>query len=586
MKHTLLIISAICSLWCCSASLEAQNQIQSPNGKIRAEFVEGKGLVVSYNEGKFWQPILTLGTDKQWHSAPRKDKVKYNMAVGKRSQCTNSFNECLYQNPNNAKELLTVRVYDDGVTWSGCKEYELTLSEISNSWLQPYTDNYEDYYYPSKKFEAGKHYGYPALFEFEMGTFALMAESGIKADMTCSSLYSVDDAGKFQIKPAGEEKSGTQCVIIGKLADIVESTLVNDNAEPTVGNYSWVKPGIAAWTYWANNHGAKNYDIVKKYVDLAAVMRLPYIMIDAEWDEMGDGRSIEDAVRYAKDHGVDVMLWYNSSIGWVDGAPGPKDRLNTDANRAKEFAWLTALGVKGIKVDFFSGENNTNVKYMHELLESTAKNKIMCNFHGVTLPRGWQRTYPNLVTCEAVYGEEWYNNVPTFTDKAAAHNATLPFTRNVVGSMDYTPCAFSNSQNPHITTAAHELALTCLFESGILHLPDSPDSYLAQPQEILDLIRTMPTAWDDVVFLNGYPGESAIIARRKGANWYIAGINGTNTSTTLSFKIDRLKNLGKKITIYEDSGKAERPWCISSSKTVPTTFDCLANGGFIIVIEP
>ena len=149
---------------------------------------------------------------------------------------------------------------------------------------------------------------------------------------------------------------------------------------------------------------------------------------------------------------------------------------------------------------------------------------------------------PNLLSTEAVYGAEWYNNKPTLTKRAAAHNATLPFTRNVIGSMDYTPCAFTDSQHPHITTHAHELALTVLYESGIQHLADRPESFLAQPQEVRDYLGTLPTAWDETLLLSGYPAQSVVMARRKGTTWYICGINGTDKSQTLTFSTSRLSH--------------------------------------------
>ena len=160
----------------------------------------------------------------------------------------------------------------------------------------------------------------------------------------------------------------------------------------------------------------------------------------------------------ARSQGIKPMIWYNSSVGWINGAPGPKFRLNKKEDREREFAWCEKIGVVGVKIDFFSGDNQMNMDYCLDLLESAAKYHLLVNFHGATIPRGWQRTYPNLLSTEAVYGAEWYNDVPTFTDKAACHNATLPFTRNIIGPMDYTPCAFSDSQHPHITTHAHELS--------------------------------------------------------------------------------------------------------------------------------
>ncbi len=186
-------------------------------------------------------------------------------------------------------------------------------------------------------------------------------------------------------------------------------------------------------------------------------MKWPYSLIDWEWDQMGNGGNLEDAVKYAHERGVKPLLWYNSSTNWL--GPTPLYRLNKPEDRAKEYEWLNKLGISGIKVDFFAGDSISSMDYYIDLLEDAAKYKLMVNLHGATIPRGWQRTYPHLMSVEAVYGAEWYNNNGVLTNQAAAHNATLPFTRNVVGPMDYTPGTFSDSQHPHITTYAHELAL-------------------------------------------------------------------------------------------------------------------------------
>lgn len=272
-------------------------------------------------------------------------------------------------------------------------------------------------------------------------------------------------------------------------------------------------------------------------------------------------------------------------MGWVNGAPGPKFLLNKPEDRENQFAWCEKIGVAGVKIDFFSGDTNLNIKYMIDLLECAAKHHLLVNFHGATIPRGWQRTYPNLISTEGVYGAEWYNNVPTFTDKAAKHNATLPFTRNVVGPMDYTPCAFTDSQHPHITTHAHELALTALFESGIQHLADRPESFLAQPQEVKNYLSKLPTAWDDTRLLAGYPGDHVVIARKKDDVWYIAGINGDDESKMISFDVKSLKGMGKKVTMFEDGEDASSPWKITTTKKVPGFMECKPRGGFVIVVE-
>lgn len=192
-----------------------------------------------------------------------------------------------------------------------------------------------------------------------------------------------------------------------------------------------------------------------------------------------------------------------------------------------------------------------------------------------------QRTYPNLVSVEGVYGAEWYNNVPTFTDKAAAHNATLPFTRNVIGSMDYTPCAFTDSQHPHITTDAHELALTVLYESGIQHLADRPESFLSQPAEIRDFLTALPAAWDDTMLIDGYPGDYVVMARRKGDRWYIAGINGTDSARDITLDLSRMPGIPSvKSTLIADGADG---WKIVKTDSVPDNISLLPRGGICAV---
>ena len=385
----------------------------------------------------------------------------------------------------------------------------------------------------------------------------------------------------------GDWHTPWRVVIIGTLADIVESTLVTDVSEPTqYTDTSWIKPGVVSWIYWAYNHGSNDYNIIKKYVDMAVTLHLPYVLIDAEWDEMdkiasNEGKTIEDAVRYANSKGIKPIIWYNSSVGWINGAPGPKFRLNKPEDREKEFAWCEKIGVAGVKIDFFSGDNQLNMDYCQDLLLSAARHHLLVNFHGAPIPRGWQRTYPNLLSTEGVYGAEWYNNVPHFTKKAASHNATLPFTRNVIGPMDYTPCAFSDSQHPHITSLAHELALTVLFESGLQHLADRPESFLAQPQAVQDFLGYLPTVWDETRFISGYPGESCVLARRSGNTWFVAGINGTDDVKTLATDLRFIKK--GRAQLFADDANGQ--WKISTIDKLPKQMNCQPRGGFVLVIN-
>ena len=253
---------------------------------------------------------------------------------------------------------------------------------------------------------------------------------------------------------------------------MVESTLVTDVADPSkVADTEWIEPGLVSWIYWAHNHGSKDYRLLKEYIDLAVRMK--------------NGGKLEDAVKYATACGVKSLVWYNSSTAWL--GPGPLYRLNKKEDRRKEYQWLSDLGVSGMKIDFFNGDSVSTMNYFIDLLEDAADYQLMVNFHGATVPRGWQRTYPHLMSVEGVYGAEWYNNNAILTDRAAAHNATLPFTRNVIGPMDYTPGTFSDSQYPHITSYGHELALPVLFESALQHMPDRPSVYAQLPEAVKQL---------------------------------------------------------------------------------------------------
>ena len=284
------------------------------------------------------------------------------------------------------------------------------------------------------------------------------------------------------------------------------------------------------------------------------------------------------------------MIWYNSSVGWIDGAPTPKFRLNKPEDREKEFAWCEKIGVAGVKIDFFSGDCQRDMTYCIDLLESAAKHHLLVNFHGATVPRGWQRTYPNLMSTEGVYGAEWYNNVPTFTNVAASHNTTLPFTRNIIGPMDYTPCTFSDSQHPHITSDAHELALTVLYESALQHLADKPESYLVQPQQVQDFFGKLPTTWDETRYVSGYPGESVVLARRSGETWYVAGINGTDNKKVLDVDLSFISG-AKCVQTFADADPTQyqlagnKDWLITKGNQIPKQIATQPRGGFVLVIK-
>ena len=602
MKQLILTII----LFSVALAINAQ-KVASPNGKLSAK-LNGKSLIINYDKQKVIE-LADISFDKLRFTRQVKDD--YQMLEGKRLHCTNEANE--YQAPIGSNAKIVIRLYNDGIAFryeyiklENQKQPEehtvYLIPEGTKRWFMQWTEAYEGFFPQTTTYKVkpirtssgvstsadgwNNRWGYPALLEPAEGVFALISEANIERRQSASCLYNDGErysvvAAENDLNLSGDWHTPWRVVIIGKLADIVESTLVTDVSEPSqLKDTNWIKPGVVSWVYWANNHGSNDL-----YVDMAVVLKLPYVLIDAEWDEMdkiasNEGKTIEDAVAYANSKGIKPMIWYNSSVGWIDGAPGPKFRLNKPEDREKEFAWCEKIGVAGVKIDFFSGDNQMNMDYCLDLLESAARHHLLVNFHGAPIPRGWQKTWPNLLSTEGVYGAEWYNNVPTFTDKAASHNTTLPFTRNVIGPMDYTPCAFSDSQHPHITSLAHELALTVLYESGLQHLADRPESFLAQPKEVQDFLGQLPTVWDETRYVSGYPGESAVLARRSGNTWYVAGINGKDAPQILKTNLSFIGKGSVQMFADDASGK----WQISTISKLPSQVECQPRGGFVMKI--
>jgi hypothetical protein len=618
---TLMLAGLLATALCPAQSAPEKLEWTSPNGLLTVASstdVRGEFSLKLYRSGD--QPTLLMsipqvgitteqGGSCPWRyvsaSAQRTVKVDYPMITGKKSRCTNEATEVVYSfaTPNQKEARLVVRAYSDGLAF----RYELDglesdsliqertvyhLERGKNRWIAKWKTDYEEFFPLTTRGAAG-HWIYPSLYEPADGLFALITEANMGPHTSASSLWAHSDNGDYQVTPDPlyERVSGTwtspwRVVVAGTLKQLVESTLVNDVSAPaTQADTDWIQPGVVSWIYWAYNHGSKDYQIVKEYIDMGAALHLPYVLIDWEWDQMGNGGNLEDALRYAKEKGVKCLLWYNSSTEWAgEDAAGPLFRLNTPEAREQEFAKLEAMGVAGVKIDFFSGDKEETMDYCRALLESAARHHLLVNFHGATIPRGWQRTYPNLMSTEGVYGAEWYAYNRDLTDHAAWHNCMLPYNRNVVGPMDYTPCTFSDAEFPHTTSRAHELALTVVFESALQHLADKPSSYLSQPQEVQDFFGQLPTTWDEIQFLAGYPGESVVLARRKGHTWYVAGLNGKDEAATLSFPTSFLQGKAKKVLSFEDTESGE--WKIGTRKIKgDVSVVCQPRGGFVMVIE-
>jgi len=616
--------------------------ISSPNNKINVGLYNTKNgdsgewyLKVNYiNNGKASEaiPQITLGLSRADQDFSRELKFlkvskplllneQYKALHGKRSQCGNSANETVvsFENPGKAKLNLIIRAYNDGITFryefpekagSFVMNDELTSYSIPDStkrWMEKFNPANEGLYSAMKDGSTQQDWAYPALFNTQGNAcWYLIHEADLDRNYCGTKLSNLTEKNKYKTtfpdqwngRGQGESKptialpwkSPWRVIILGSLADIVESTLVDDVSAPSiVSKTDWIKPGIASWNYWSSNHGTKDYKTVCQFADLAAAMGWPYTLLDWEWDAMGNGGKLEDALKYIHSLGLKPLMWYNSGGDhtWVSATP--KDRMLTHENRMEEFAKLKKLGVAGVKIDFFESEKQSMIKYYLDILDDAARFEMMVYFHGCLVPRGWARTYPHLMTYEGVRGAEWYNNGPEFTTTAPEHNTILPFTRNVVGAMDYTPVTFTNSQFPHITSYGHELALSVVFESGFQHMADRPEGYYDLPDAAKNFLKEVPNAWDNTKLIDGYPGKDLIIARNKGNVWYIGGISAEKYPKEKTLTFNYLPdNITYKMTLIADGDHDKKlvTQYILVNKSSTVKVKVLGRGGFAASLKP
>jgi hypothetical protein len=342
-------------------------------------------------------------------------------------------------------------------------------------------------------------------------------------------------------------------VISQRLGDIVESNRVFDLAPPSaVADTSWIKPGISSWSWLTDHDSSQSLPKLKAFIDLSAARGWAYSLVDANWNRIAPD-SLEQLAAYAESKGVGLLVWYNSGGRHTGVTEEPRIGMDDRQRRRAEFARLQRLGVKGVKIDFFQSDKQGRIAQYLDILEDAAEFHLLVNFHGCTVPRGWQRTWPHLMTMEAVRGGEHYtfDSVPDFGQLSTTQNVVLPFTRNVIGSMDFTPVLFSKQNRQRLTTSAHEAALGVVFESGILHLADSAAGYGLMNVDYARYLRELPTVWDETRFLTGYPGREVVLARRAGTRWYVAGINGEDKAKALTLDLGFLDQGGTALELKD-----------------------------------
>ena len=434
----------------------------------------------------------------------------------------------------------------------------------------------------------GHGYTFPCLFKVGDDGWVLLSETGVDSRY-CGSRLSDWDNGVYRIAfPMPEENNGNgtvspafslpgstpwRTVTVGEtLKPIVETTVPWDVVEPRYTTTHDYKPGRGTWSWILWQDGSINYDDQVRYVDLAAAMGYEYVLIDNWWDNNIGRDRMEQFIKYARSKGVEVFLWYSSSGYWNDIEQSPVNRMDNSIARKQEMRWLQSLGVKGIKVDFFGGDKQETLRLYEEILSDADDHGLMVIFHGCTLPRGWERMYPNYVGSEAVLASENLVFSQHFCDNEA-FNATLhPFIRNAVGCMEFGGVFLNKRLNRsndggtiRRTTDIFQLATAVLFQNPIQNFALAPNNLTDAPQICLDFMKQVPTTWDETRFIDGYPGRYIVLARRHGNTWYIAAANAT--VEPLKLKLDLPMLAGQEVSLYSDDKKMQSQLKLQKIKT-------------------
>jgi hypothetical protein len=331
-----------------------------------------------------------------------------------------------------------------------------------------------------------------------------------------------------------------------------------------------------------------NFEDQVKYIDLAATMSFEYILIDAWWDTKLGYDKMKELVKYAKSKGVGVFLWYNSNGSFNDAFPGPLNKMNTSITRKQEMKLLQEAGVKGLKVDFLGGDKQETMRLYEDILSDANDYGLMVIFHGATLPRGWERMFPNFVGSEAVLASEMLIFFQDVREKEAFYATLHPFIRNTVASMEFGGVLLNDFLNKgnqkgqeRLTTDAFQLATGVLFQNPVQMFALTPNNLMDVPAFELDFMRNIPTTWDETLFIDGYPGKYCVVARRLGQKWYVAGVNAEKSAMDLKLNLPMLA--GQKVAMYNDNRNKETYMdYVKVSDNGDVSITIQPNGGFVL----
>ena len=601
-----------------SSVASAENkQITSPDGKLVVTVADMDGrpsYSVSYDNVLFLKPSplgmianigdFSSGMSLEKNVSTNKIDETYELASIKQSKVRYVANEAVFSFTQQGKTIYDVifrisnndvafkyKMYPQGETLSCVVKQEVTgfaFPDGTTTFLCPQSKPMGGFARTSPSYEtsytaddaAGKNgwgegYTFPCLFRNGDNGWVLVSETGVNGGYCASRLlghkggvYTIGFPQEGEANGNGTVSPGIalpgetpwRTVTVGKtLAPIVETTVPFDVVKPLYqakGEYTY---GRGSWSWIIGMDGSTNYKEQLRYIDFSAAMGYQSVLVDALWDKQIGRDKIEELAKYGKDKGVALYLWYNSNGYWNDAPQTPRGIMDNAIARRKEMKWMQSIGIRGIKVDFFGGDKQMTMQLYEDILSDANEYGLLVIFHGCTLPRGWERMYPNFASSEAVLASENLHFSQGSCDHEA-FNATLhPFIRNTVGSMDFGGSALNKYYNAdnaprgsrRVTSDVYALATAVLFQSPVQHFALAPNNLTDAPSWAIDFMKEVPTTWDEVRFIDGYPGKYVILARRHGDKWYIAGVNAQKETLKLKVNLPMFSN-GEKVRLFSD----------------------------------
>lgn len=592
-------------------------QIASPDGKLVVTVADMDGrpsYSVSYDNVLFLKPSplgiianigdFSSGMSLEKNVSTNKIDETYELASIKKSKVHYVANEAVFSFTQQGKTIYDVifrisnndvafkyKMYPQGETLSCVVKQEVTgfvFPDGTTTFLCPQSKPMGGFARTSPSYEtsytaddvAGKNgwgegYTFPCLFRNGDNGWVLVSETGVNGGYCASRLlghkegvYTIGFPQEGEANGNGTVSPGIalpgetpwRTITVGKtLAPIVETTVPFDVVKPLYpakGEYTY---GRGSWSWIIGMDGSTNYKEQLRYIDFSAAMGYQSVLVDALWDKQIGRDKIEELAKYGKDKGVALYLWYNSNGYWNDAPQTPRGIMDNAIARRKEMKWMQSIGIRGIKVDFFGGDKQMTMQLYEDILSDANEYGLLVIFHGCTLPRGWERMYPNFASSEAVLASENLHFSQGSCDNEV-FNATLhPFIRNTVGSMDFGGSALNKYYNAdnaprgsrRVTSDVYALATAVLFQSPVQHFALAPNNLTDAPSWAIDFMKEVPTTWDEVRFIDGYPGKYVILARRHGDKWYIAGVNAQKETLKLKVNLPMFSN-GEKVRLFSD----------------------------------